>query len=158
MARKAAEELKSPELKNKVQTVKKSLLEQQHIKQREVTTNSSTVPARSRNQDDCSEGRRRIEKVEKPQLRQTAKEVPEREAKARSFSITNTISIMSALKKNKNVVAIVKNCTTIGLRLTRFRCTRFSRLKVSGKPDAESLGTNSNGTIHPVRATSCEYL
>ena len=36
---------------------------------------------------------------------------------------------------------LCEKCITIGLRITRFRCTRFSRYKVSGKPDAESLGT-----------------
>ena len=42
MAKKAAEELKSAELKNKVQTVKKSLQEQQHINNRSKKFNSSS--------------------------------------------------------------------------------------------------------------------
>ena len=37
-------------------------------------------------------------------------------------------------------------------------CPRFSkRQTVPGKPDAESLGTNSKGSIHPVYATSSKY-
>ena len=48
-------------------------------------------------------------------------------------------------------------CRT-GVPTTRFRCTRFFQgRKVSGKPDAESLGTISKGTIHNVYATSSEY-
>ena len=58
---------------------------------------------------------------------------------------------------DKNAVAIVKSVSQFGLCIKRFRCTRFSRWKVSGKPDAESLGTNSKGTIHKVHATSNEY-
>ena len=50
-----------------------------------------------------------------------------------------------------------ENCITIELCITRFRCTCFSRLKVPGKPDAKSLGTNSKGTIQLVYATSNEY-
>ena len=41
-----------------------------------------------------------------------------------------------------------EKCVTLGFCIKRFRCTRFSRWKVSGKPDAESLGTNWIGTIH----------
>ena len=50
-----------------------------------------------------------------------------------------------------------EKCITIGLCSTRFRCIGFSWWKVSGKPDAKSLGTNSKGTIHEVYATSSEY-
>ena len=47
---------------------------------------------------------------------------------------------------------------TIGLRITRLRCTRFSRRKtVLWKPGAISLGTNSKNTIHSVYATSSKY-
>ena len=50
-----------------------------------------------------------------------------------------------------------EKCITSGFCITRFRCTRFSRWNVSVKPDAESLETNSKGTIHKFYATSCEY-
>ena len=47
---------------------------------------------------------------------------------------------------------------TVGLSITRLGCTRFSRnRRVSGKPDAGSLGTKSKGTIHSVHATSSKY-
>ena len=41
--------------------------------------------------------------------------------------------------------------------VTRLRCARFSRKRVSGRPDAESFGTNSKGTTHPVYATPSKY-
>ena len=60
-------------------------------------------------------------------------------------------------KQRQECCGYCEKCITIGLCITRFRCTRFSRQKVTGKPDADSLGNNSNGTIHQVDATSCEY-
>ena len=61
-------------------------------------------------------------------------------------------------KRRQECCGYCEKCITIGLRITRFRCTRFSRWKVLEKPDVESLGTNSKGTIYQVYATSCEYL
>ena len=60
-------------------------------------------------------------------------------------------------KRRQEYCGYCEKCITIGLCITRFRCTRFSRLKVSVKPDAKSLGTNSKGTIHQVYVASCEY-
>ena len=60
-------------------------------------------------------------------------------------------------KRRQECCGFCEKCITIGLSITRFRCTRFSRQKVSGKPDAESLGTISKGTIHWVYVMSCEY-
>ena len=60
-------------------------------------------------------------------------------------------------KRRQECCGFCEKCITIGLSITRFRCTRFSRQEVSGKPDAESLGTTSKGTIHWVYVMSCEY-
>ena len=60
-------------------------------------------------------------------------------------------------KRRQECCGYCEKCITIGLSITRFRCTRFSRQKVSGKPDAESLGTTSKSTIHWVYVMSCEY-
>ena len=49
---------------------------------------------------------------------------------------------------DKNAVAILKSVC---------ECTRFQGGKSRGKPDAESLGTTSKGTIHQVYATPSEY-
>ena len=46
-------------------------------------------------------------------------------------------------KRRQECCGYCEKCITIGLCITRFRYTRFSRKKVSVKPDAESLGTNS---------------
>ena len=73
MARKATEEQKAAELKNKLQTVKKSLEEQQHRNNRSSKQLNSTRPLQKPG---------RLQR-RKPQLRHAAKEVAERETEAR---------------------------------------------------------------------------
>ena len=60
-------------------------------------------------------------------------------------------------KRRQECCGCCEKCVTIGLCITRFRSTGFSRWKVSVESDAESLGTNSKSTIHNVYATSSEY-
>ena len=56
---------------------------------------------------------------------------------------------------DKNAVAIVKSVSQLGC-VSQDSDALVSQGKVLGKPDAESLGTNSKGTVHSVHATSCE--
>ena len=59
---------------------------------------------------------------------------------------------------DKGAVAVVKNCTSIGLCLTRFRGIRTSEKNdVSGKTESKSFAINSTDTIDTVYATSCKY-
>ena len=82
MVRKATKELKSAELNNKVQTVKKSLEERQHIdKKRYSKQFNSFRPGKKPGR--LQRRTRWNPKAEKSRLRQTAKEVAEREGKAR---------------------------------------------------------------------------
>ena len=61
-------------------------------------------------------------------------------------------------KSDRGAVAIGKNCTSIGLCLAGLRAVRTSeKNEVSVKPEAESFGINSTGTIHTVYATSSKY-
>ena len=59
---------------------------------------------------------------------------------------------------DKGAVAVVKNCTSIGLCLTRFRGIRTSEKNdVSGKTESKSFAINSTDTIDTVYATSSKY-
>ena len=61
-------------------------------------------------------------------------------------------------KRRQGCFSCCENCTSIGLYLARLRVIRTSEKdEVSEKPEAESLGINSTGTIHTVYASSCEY-
>ena len=61
-------------------------------------------------------------------------------------------------KRRQGCCGYCENCTTIGLRLARLGCVGFSKRQVvRGKPDAQSLGTDSKSTIHSVYATSSKY-
>ena len=53
----------------------------------------------------------------------------------------------------KNAVAVVKSVSHLGCESQ----DSDALVESLGKPDAESLGTNSKGTIHKVYAASCEY-
>ena len=59
---------------------------------------------------------------------------------------------------DKNAVAIVKFCTTIGFASRKTRMRWFLKeANSSGKPGAKSLGTGSKSTIHSVDAASSMY-
>ena len=49
---------------------------------------------------------------------------------------------------DKNVVAIVKSVSQLGCVPQDSDALASQGTRVSGKPDAESLGTNSKGTVH----------
>ena len=58
---------------------------------------------------------------------------------------------------DKGAVAFVKTVLELGC-LGRLRVIRTSeKREVSGKPEAESFGINSTGTIHTVCAMSSKY-
>ena len=58
---------------------------------------------------------------------------------------------------DKNPVSVVKSVTQLGCVSHDSDAFVSQGRKVSGNPDAESLGTNSKSTIHQVYATSCVY-
>ena len=58
---------------------------------------------------------------------------------------------------DNNAVTVVKSVSQLGCVSRDSDALVSQGRKSRGKPDAESLGTNSKGTIHKVYATSCEY-
>ena len=83
MARKATEEQKAAELKNKVQTVKKSQEGAATQQQQEVQQTVQQFQAGEEARTIAAKRTPQNRKAEKPQLRQTAKEVAEGKATAR---------------------------------------------------------------------------
>ena len=54
-------------------------------------------------------------------------------------------------------MAIEKSVSHLGV-CHKIQMHPFLKVESLGETDAESLGTNSKGTIHSVHAASCEYL